>query len=344
MTHWPAWRTEAEDVLLAATDRSEAARARVVDLLAVTLAGTDGPLRAPTGRRVTPLTPTGAPVEVKISSGGEGGAYTAVPGLAARYFGPRLRAESAATVAVASQLAEADREAIVADAERLVAACVPDVADVAPRTNHATYLGVAHRRDGTLRGLRVYASLRLHPAAVAMLARTQSSFGRLAAAIEGLEVEPAMAAVHVDEPEGRVHKLYVRLPETGSTGVLGELAARIGASVTEVGRAVEDLGVAPEALGRGALVAVRTRVDGSQIDLAVHLTRRVLGDGPARWRAATHLAEGAHGSATMARSLAVVRDRPGAWQVSVLALATGRAGTVARSSVYMAPTVAAQSV
>ncbi len=329
----PSWWEEARQVLAGLLPGGAAT---VLDpVLEAALAGTGVALRHRDGARVTPLTGTGVPIEVRLGSGGAVG-YTTVPGLRARYFGPRLRAERAAMEVVAGHLEPPCRDLLLADAARLVDACVPEPATVAPRTTQGTYLGVVHGGDGGLSGMRAYCSLRAVAGAPEAVAGVSEGFGHLCQLVEGLAVEPVMAAVQVDDPAVATHKLYVRLSGDGAAAALGRLAGR-AVGPNDLEEAVAALGVAPAALGRGALVAIRAHGSGEGVDLALHLTRRVLGDGPTRWCRAERLAEGPAGSAALVAAMAVVEGRRATWEVNVLGLGVSAGGSVDRATAYLAP-------
>lgn len=305
-------------------------------VLARAVTRSSGPWLDDAGRRRSPLTCTGAPVELKVGADGVTAA-TAVAGMDLPWFAARCEAEAEARTAVAPALGTAAERFL--DASRtLVEACVPDPAVVDPRRRLASHLGLAWSSDGVLSGLRTYCTLRADADAPARVASAVPGAAALIAALDAPGTAPSLAAVEVERAGTRTTRLYARLTGGDAGPALDRASAALGLCRPSVDDALGGLGI-DRPWRTGALLGVRRTVDSADrpagSSLALYPTARVLGAPARRWEAARRLARSARGSATMAATL----DRldPERWEVNLVAVHLHPAP--GRATIYLAPSV-----
>lgn len=305
-------------------------------VLARAVAGSSGPWLDDAGHRRSPLTCTGAPVELKVGADGATAA-TAVAGMDLPWFVARCEAEAEARVAVAPALGPA-ADLFLAASRVLVDACLPDPAIVDPRRRLASHLGLAWSADGLLSGLRTYCTLRADPDAPARVAAAVPGATALLASLDAPGLAPSLAAVEVERTGKRTTRLYSRLAGDDPGPALDRAATALGLSHPPVDEALDGLGLDRPWLS-GALVGVRRGFDAAHRPagdgVAVYPTSRLLGAPARRWEVARRLAASARGSGTMAATL----DRldPRRWEVNLVALHLHP--DPGRATIYLAPSV-----
>lgn len=274
-----------------------AQRRLVGDLLATVLAErAPVPRREDDGRRTSPLTPDGYPVEASLSitrdqpTAGDGAVrWSATPGTRHRFFAERLLALRRAGEAVGALVDEPLRRAWTATA-RLLDAAFPEPARVPVRTGLVGAIGVAAAGDGRL-GLRLYVNVGAAPGALERAVAADPDLAPAAAAASPHPVQ--LVAVEVGADGALSRRCYAIVPAVAGAADPAT-ADRLGPVLAAAGLPEAALKVPAVLATDGVVSAVHLsarswQAAGVPVEVAVERLAALLPSGPAvlaAWRAA----------------------------------------------------------